>query len=191
MRAATEEVARAEVGVLGFDNRSIPTGTDDCWLAGVVELIAWVLHLLQRDEDSRLRVYVEQRSQHQPVSKWSEAEAALRARVPREKLAGVNIAVVDKFERPYMPYADAIANLWGSGSNLEKTRLIRRLGVCCLYSSSLQRLTSAWNNSGANPCVPFADALGPERRAILEAVAVACPSRAFARQRCRYGTEVR
>lgn len=159
--AAVQAVLDAPVGVFGFSRSSIPQTNDDHWHVGVLELIEWVVRLLPVPETTTaLNVFVEQRAFHSAESDWKPAITEMKRQFARRvrHLDGkfeLTVRVVRKDGHAFLPYADAVANTWGSSWSSSRERLeLSGLRGSCLIEGDLQVLADAWDDAEADGCLP-------------------------------------
>jgi hypothetical protein len=124
------------IGLLGVDARAFAPISDPVrrWLAGVTELVDWIIRLLPLTSEGRveLNIHVEQRGHHPAGEVWEALPTALLAQLSRyhgdraDRLDIAPIAVHAKDAEG--AWVDAIAHTWGgSGEDAGRRRAILKL----------------------------------------------------------------
>ncbi len=149
-----QAVLDAPVGVFGVGLSAVPPAPGDRWVAGVLEVVHWVLRLLPVHGRTRLDVLVEQRGAHRAQADWqalvTEAGRHLAEINPaRYRQIALDLRVVAKDAHPLNGSVDALAFMWGSRAPAARARL-RQSGLTdgCLHGGSPVVLRRAWDLLG-------------------------------------------
>ena len=141
----------SRAGILGLTVRALPQFPGDRWVAGVLELVSWVLRLMPISGKTTLSIEVEQFGEHVSGSDWKAAVTGLHRELSehnpqRARDLEIELKLVAKSQQRFGGYADVVAFTWGSPAGASRERLMKSgLAGSCLLSGDAPSLRSAWD----------------------------------------------